>query len=302
MPADLGEGCAWIDGEYVPIAEARIPIVDSGFLRSDVTYDVVAVWKGKFFRLDDHLARFEKSWTGIHLNPPVSKQEMREILFECVRRSGLRDAYVDMIATRGIDEHSLRDPRTFGNRFYAYAIPYVWIVRPEDQEKGSHLVIAERTIRIPPEAVDPTIKNFHWGDLIRGVFEAYERGGRLAVLPDAEGNITEGPGFNVFAVSGGTLFTPPRGVLEGVTRQTVLDLAQDKRIPARLEAFDAAFLREADEVFCTSTAGGVMPVTTLDGKPVGTGTPGPLTLELRELYWDAHDDPRWATPVEYPAQ
>jgi len=194
MAYDLfAEGCAFIDGGYVPIAEARIPIIDTGFLRSDVTYDVVAVWNGKFFRIEDHLYRFERGWKRMRMKPDVSKDEIRRILFECIRRSGIRNAYVDMIMSRGIDEEGSRDPRRFRNRFYAYAIPYVWIVKPEDQEVGIHLVVAEKTVRIPPDAIDPTIKNFHWGDLIRGLFEAYDRGGYTVVLPDARGNITEGP-------------------------------------------------------------------------------------------------------------
>ena len=93
-----------------------------------------------------------------------------------------------MILSRGVDEDGSRDPRRFSNRFYAYAIPYVWIAKPEIQAAGIHLVIAEKTIRIPSEAIDPTVKNFHWGDLIRGIYEAYDRGGFTAVLPDADGN------------------------------------------------------------------------------------------------------------------
>lgn len=300
MTADpFADGCAFIDGEYVPIAEARIPIIDTGFLRSDVTYDVVAVWNGKFFRLEDHLDRFERGWNRLQMKPDVSKDEIREILFECVRRSGIRNAYVDMIMSRGIDKDGSRDPRRFRNRFYAYAIPYVWIVKPEDQEVGTHLVIAEKTIRIPPDAIDPTVKSFHWGDLTRGVYEAYDRGGYTVVLPDAEGNITEGPGFNVFVYYEGALLTPESGVLEGITRRTVLDLADELGIPARLGAFGANVLKEADEVFITSTAGGVMPVTKVNGKPVGMGTPGKVTTLIRRRYWEAHDEDRWTTPVDY---
>lgn len=130
MPDDLyREGCAWIDGDYLPISEARIPIIDSGFSRSDVTYDVVAVWNGKFFRLDDHLARFESSWRRLRMSPPVSPDVIRDILFQCVRRSGLQNAYVDMIMSRGTPPPGIRDPRRFVNCFYAYAIPYVWIVQ-----------------------------------------------------------------------------------------------------------------------------------------------------------------------------
>ena len=300
MTADpFADGCAFIDGEYVPIAEARIPIIDTGFLRSDVTYDVVAVWNGKFFRLEDHLDRFERGWNRLQMKPDVSKGEIREILFECVRRSGIRNAYVDMIMSRGIDEDGSRDPRRFRNRFYAYAIPYVWIVKPEDQEVGTHLVIAEKTIRIPPDAIDPTVKNFHWGDLTRAVYEAYDRGGYTVVLPDADGNITEGPGFNVFVYYEGTLLTPESGVLEGITRRTVLDLADELGIPAKLGTFGANVLKEADEVFITSTAGGVMPVTKVNGKPVGMGTPGKVTTLIRKRYWEAHDEDRWTTPVDY---
>ena len=295
----FADGCAFIDGEYVPIAEACIPIMDTGFLRSDVTYDVVAVWNGKFFRLEDHLDRFERGWNRLHMKPDVSKDEIREILFECVRRSGIRNAYVDMIMSRGIDEDGSRDPRRFRNRFYAYAIPYVWIVKPEDQEVGTHLVIAEKTIRIPPNALDPTVKNFHWGDLTRAVYEAYDRGGYTVVLPDAEGNITEGPGFNVFVYYEGTLLTPESGVLEGITRRTVLDLADELGIPAKLGTFGANVLKEADEVFITSTAGGVMPVTKVNGKAVGMGTPGKVTTLIRRRYWEAHDEDRWTTPVDY---
>lgn len=291
------EGCAWIDGDYVPISEARIPIVDSGFSRSDVTYDVVAVWNGKFFRLDDHLTRFESSWRRLRMSPPISLDVMRDILFECVRRSGLQNAYVDMILSRGTPPPGMRDPRRFVNRFYAYAIPYVWIVQPEDQEVGTHLVVCRDTVRISPQSVDPTIKNFQWGDLVRGMFEAYDRGGTWPVLVDAEGYLTEGPGFNLFVVYEGGLITPDRGVLEGITRRTVLELATEMGMPAKLERFRADVLQRADEIFITSTAGGVMPITVLDDQRVGDGKPGSITMALRQRYWDAHDDPRWATPV-----
>ncbi len=292
-------GCAWIEGKYVPIAEARISILDTGFTRSDVTYDVVAVWNGKFFRLENHLARFERSWTHLRMKPELSKDEIREILFECVRRSGIRNAYVDMILSRGIVKPGTRDFRLYRNLFYALAIPYIWIVKPEDQEVGIHLVIAEKTVRISPSAVDPTVKNFHWGDLIRGQYEAYERSGYTAVLLDADGNVTEGPGFNVFAFYEKTLLTPARGVLEGITRRTILELADEQGIPAKLEPFGADVLRAAEEIFITSTAGGVMAVTTLDGKRVGNGKPGELTVLLRKRYWEAHDEDRWTIAVDY---
>ncbi|MEM9135485.1 MAG: aminotransferase class IV [Actinomycetota bacterium] len=292
-------GCAWIEGDHVPIREAKISLLDAGFSRSDVTYDVVAVWNGKFFRLQDHLDRFERSMSRLHLSLEVDRDEIERILHECVRRSGLREAYVDMIATRGWPARGGRDPWTFKNQFYAYAIPYIWIVEPDQQQAGSHLVIARETVRIPEASVDPTVKNFHWGDLTRGAFEANERGGTVAALPDVDGNLTEGPGFNVFLLLDGTLHTPDAGVLEGVTRRTILELAEERGLATDVAPIPVGRAAEAEEAFLTSTAGGVMPVTTIDGRPLGDGTPGPVTTEFRQAYWDAHDDPRWATPIDY---
>lgn len=298
---DFRAGCAWVEGEYLPIAKARVPILDSGFTRSDVTYDVVAVWKGAFFRLDDHLARFESGWRRLRMSPSIRPAEMRDILFECVRRSGLRDAYVKMVLSRGVPPPGGRDPRLFENRFYAYAIPYVWIVEPKAQELGTNLAICRETVRISPRSIDPTIKNFQWGDLVRGMFEGYDRGATTVVLEDADGYITEGPGFNVFAYCDGALWTPSGGVLEGVTRRTVLDLAQEASMSVKIEMFSRSVLDRAEEIFLTSTAGGIMPVTVLDDKSVGDGAPGVITMQLRQRYWSAHDDPKWVTPVNYHA-
>jgi branched-chain amino acid aminotransferase len=292
-------GCAWIEGEYTPIAEARIPILDAGFVRSDLTYDVVGVWEGRFFRLDDHLARFQEGLKRIRLSSPFSNDEIKEILFEVVRRSGLREAYVETIVTRGVPIPGERDPRKWTPRFYAYAIPYVWIVRPEQQEVGTQAVVALDTTRIHPSAVDPRVKNFHWGDLVRALFEAYDRDAWLAILSDGHGLVTEGPGFNVFALVDGTLRTPDVGVLEGITRKTVLELAREAELPVSVGDLPVDDLYRARELFFTSTAGGVMPVTTLDGKPVGDGHPGPVTTDLRKRYWDIHRDPRYAVAVDY---
>lgn len=293
------DGCAWIEGDYVPIAEARIPILDAGFVRSDLTYDVVGVWGGSFFRIDDHMARFEQGLRRIRLSSPFSKQEIKEILIEVVRRSGLREAYVETIVTRGVPGRGERDPRTWTPRFYAYAIPYVWIVRPEQQDVGTKAIVARETIRIPANAVDPSVKNFHWGDLVRGLFEAYDRDAWLPILTDGDGLVTEGPGFNVFALIDGDLRTPEAGVLEGITRMTVIEIAKEKGIPVVVSELPVDDLYRADELFFTSTAGGVMPVTMLDGNAIGDGQPGRVTTKLRKRYWDLHSDPRYTMPVDY---
>ena len=291
-------GAAFVEGRFVPVGEARVPILDWGFLRSDATYDVAHVWRGAFFRLDDHLSRFARGMEMLRMTVPYGRAEIREILLECVRLSGLRDAYVEVVCTRGVPPPGSRDPRECQNNLFAFAVPFVWIADPEKQERGLHATIA-RVQRIQPEAVDPTVKNYHWLDLVTGLYEAYDRGGETVILIDREENVVEGPGFNVFAVKDGAVFTPDRGVLEGVTRRTVMELAAEREIPLETRKVPAREVREADEVFVTSTAGGVIPVTRVDGVPVGGGAPGPVTLRLREAYWELHKDPRFATPVQY---
>lgn len=300
MSADGGfpPGIAFVDGDYRPMSEARISVLDWGFLRSDATYDVVHVWQGKFFRLDRHVDRFLRSVEKLRMTLPVDRGGLVETLSECVRRSGLREAYVEMILTRGHSPSFSRDPRDAVNNFIAFAIPFGWIMDEAQRRSGINLVIAE-TKRIPVESVDPTVKNYHWLDLVAGMFEAYDRGGDNVVLTDLAGNITEGPGFNVFAVKGGRAATAGRGVLEGITRQTAIELCGELQVPVDTGALTADALRGADEVFITSTAGGIMPASRIDGEPVGNGEPGPLTRRLTELYWEKHDDPGWTTQIDY---
>jgi branched-chain amino acid aminotransferase len=292
------DGAAFVEGRFVPVAQARVPILDWGFLRSDATYDVAHVWHGSFFRLEDHLDRFERSMEHLSLSPPHDRAEIKDILMECVRLSGLREAYAEVICTRGVPSPGSRDPRECENRFYAFVVPFVWIADPEKQELGLHAVIGSKQ-RIAPESVDPTVKNYHWLDLETGLLEAYGRGGETVVLVDARGDVVEGPGFNVFAVKNDTISTPDRGVLEGITRKTIIELAAEHEIPLEARPVPAHELRRADEVFLSSTAGGVIPVTTVDGRAVGDGVPGSLTRRLREAYWKLHDDPRYALPVRY---
>ncbi len=295
----LANGCAFIDGEFVPLAEARIPILDWGFLHSDATYDVVHVWKGSFFRLEDHLDRFERSVAGLRLASPLDRDAMRETLMECVRKSGLRDAFVEMICTRGVAPSTSRDPRHAENRFYAFAAPFVWLANEEQRKRGLHLMISS-VRRIPPESVDPRIKNYHWIDLTKGLFEAYDRGGENVVLTDGDGNVTEGPGFNVFCLENGVAVTPDSGVLEGITRRTALELCAECGIETRTEPLSTERFRDADEVFITSTGGGIMPVTRVDDRILGNDVPGPITARLVDLYWSKQEAGWHGTPVDYP--
>jgi branched-chain amino acid aminotransferase len=294
----FAEGAAFIDGAYVPIHEAKISVLDWGFIRSDVTYDVVHVWKGRFFRLKHHLDRFERSVAGMHLTLPLARPEMEMVLHELMRLSGLRYAYVEVICTRGVAPAGCRDPRQFQNRFIAFAIPFVWIANEEMRRRGINLHVSS-VLRIPPQSVDPRFKNFHWADMIRALYQAYEHSCDMPALIDLDGNIAEGPGFNVFAVKHGVVTTPGGTCLEGITRQTALDLLADLNVKSVIGTVSPQALRSADEVFITSTAGGILPVTKVDGIPVGDGEIGPLSSHLAALYWQRHDEGRDGTPIIY---
>jgi branched-subunit amino acid aminotransferase/4-amino-4-deoxychorismate lyase len=293
---DFPPGCVFLDGRFSGMEDAKISVLDWGFLRSDATYDVAHVWKGRFFRLDRHIERFFASAEKLRLTIPHTRDEVAAIAAECVRRAGLDDAYVELIITRGVSPTFNRDPRDAVNRFIAFAIPFGWILRPEERDEGLSLAVAS-TQRIGPEAVDPRVKNYHWLDLVMGMFEAYDKGARIVVLPDAAGNVTEGPGFNVFVVKNAQVATPERGVLHGITRLSALELLAEAGIGTRSRAVALEELESADEIFITSTAGGIMPVTRLEGRPVGDGAPGPLTRNLIDAYWAAHTRPDWTVAV-----
>ena len=294
-----GAGAAYIDGRYMPIGEAAIPILDWGYRRSDVTYDVVGVWDGLFFRLDHHIRRFRVSMERFRFNPRETDDEIRTVLNRCVALSGLRNAYVAMDCLRGRPVPGQPYHPAFARNYIAaFAIPWVWVVSPEMQERGAHLAIAE-TVRIPSDSVDPTAKNFHWADLTRGQFEALDRGADFCLLPDQHGNITEGAGYNVFVVIDGTVVTPDTGVLEGITRRSVLEICAELGLPHQVRAVSVEETRQADEIFLTTTAGGVMPAARIDGRIMGNDRPGPISSRVRETFWSKRAEGWHGTPVDY---
>jgi branched-chain amino acid aminotransferase len=296
------QGCAYVDGRYVAPEDAKISIFDWGFLHSDATYDVAHVWQGSFFRLDDHLDRFFDNLARLRLDPGVTRAEVRAVMHECVRRTNLREAYVEVLCTRGLPAPGSRDPRTCTNRFMTFAIPFVWIADPDKQRRGIDLALSDIQ-RIAPASVDPRIKNYHWLDMVMALFAAYDAGRETALLVDAAGRVAEGPGFNVFAVvAGGALVTPDAGVLEGISRRTVIELARAAGMQVETRPLPVPELRAASEVFLSSTGGGVIAVARLDGQPIGgrpAGEFGPVTSRLQAAYWALHDDARYVEPVRY---
>ena len=295
---EFSDGAAFVGGRYLPIAQASIPMTDWGFLRSDATYDVVTVWDGAYFRLDAHLERFARSCARWRLDPGLDAAGITAILSQCVRLSGLRASYVEMICTRGKPPWGSRDPRQAVNQFFAFAVPYVWLANEQQRRNGLHVVISG-VQRISPRSVDPTAKNYHWNDLTMGLLGALDAGADSVLLVDAAGNVVEGPGFNVFCVIDGAVVSPDEGMLEGVSRRTVIEMARSLGLPLHLRAVPADALRKAQEVFITTSGGGVLPVTRVDHQQIGDGNPGPVTRRLVDTYWAWHKDPAYSLPIDY---
>ncbi len=297
-PHHYPKGIAFQDGQYLSMKDAKVSVLDWGFLHSDATYDTVHVWDGAFFRLDLHLDRFFAGLEKLRMEIPHSRAEVAEILSNCVGLSGHKSAYVEMICTRGTSPTFSRDPRDAVNRFMAFAVPFGSVANTEQMARGLHLAISD-VVRIPPKSVDSTLKNYHWLDLVQGLFDAYDRGAETALLLDTNGNIAEGPGFNVFIAKNDVLTTPGYSVLPGITRQTVFDICQGQGITVSAQDVSPQALMAADEVFLTSTAGGIIPVSSVNLAMIGDGRPGPLTTRIKDQYWARHSDPAWLTPVNY---
>ena len=299
----LAKGAAWMNGEIMPINEARLPVNDWGILHSDITYDVVPVRDGAFFRLPDYMERFRASRASLRLDIGMDEAAISAALHRMVAASGLRDSYVAMVASRGVPLiPGTRDPRECGNHFYCWCVPYIYLMRPEMPPDARTAWIAKSVTRIPASSVDPRVKNYHWGDFTAGLFEAKDNGFETVILLDANGNVTEGPGFNVFAVSGNRLITPDAGALEGISRRTVIEMGQSHGMDVDIRPLPLAEFMEADEVFLSTSGGGVMPLTRVDDRIFSNGAIGPVAAAMHETYWLWIKDPAYRTEIEYDAK
>lgn len=301
MPkTDLSNGAAWMDGQIIPIKDAKIGVTDWGLTRSDITYDVVHVWDGNFFRLEDYLDRFMVSIAKLRLDIPQSRAEIKQILHDMVAASDLTSAYVSMVASRGTPTiPGTRDPRACNNHFYAWTVPFVWVIPSDIAKRGAHIQLARKTTRISPKSLDPTVKNYHWGDMTHALFDALDDGYDTCVLCDDRGYITEGPGFNIFAVINGKVLTPQSGMLQGITRKTVLEICANLGLPYEACDISADEFLQADEIFTATTAGGPVSVTRINGRILGNDTPGPIAERITETYWNWHTRAELITPIKY---
>ncbi len=296
-------GAAYVIDRFVPLGQATVPITDLGFMRADAVYDVVSVSRGRFFRLSDHQARFARSCARVAMNNPFSNEEEAALLNALVARTGLKDAYVWWAVTRGANPQAAADrvhAGRFTNRFYAFAMPYIFIKGDAERQAGIDLRVARNHIRIPVAAVDPRAKNFCSLDLSMALMEAGEHGADWAVMTDGRGILTEAPGSNVFVVADGAVLTPDAGCLEGITRQTVREICSELGLPVSVGRVSVDMLMSADEAFLTSSAGGIMPVSSVDGRPLCRGA-GQVSTTIHDLYWKKRWEGWRGVPVDYQA-
>jgi branched-chain amino acid aminotransferase len=301
--SEYAQGSAFIIDHCCPIDRAAIPITDLGFNRADAVYDVVTVSRGNFFRLEEHQQRFAESCERIRVNNPLNREQEAKLLHQLVALTGFKDAYVWWAVTRGktpMDSSLRLKPEAFENRLYAYVLPYIFIANDDRRQSGLNVAVSRDYIRIPPNAVDPTAKNLNGLDFAMSLYEAGDRGADWAVVTDGEGHVVEAPGSNLFVIKNGVVSTPQSGCLQGVTRQSTLDLCNQVEVKTETRLVKTQELLDADEAFVTSSAGGIMPINSVDGKPLGGYEgPGPLTTRLHNLYWEKRWNGWDATPVNY---
>ncbi len=297
---NIGTGSAgrqvYVGGEFVAENEARISIFDHVVLYGDAVYDTACAWDGKVFKLDEHVDRLFESAHALKIEVPLDKAGVREVILEVMRRNKLDHAYIKVLVTRGVGRMPLLSPYNCAPNLIVFAIPYLSLVDSAAQQEGIRAGISSLR-RIPSECLDAKIKCCNYLNHIMMRMEANEAGLDEAIELDIDGYVAEAPGYNVFMVKQGTLYTPGENILVGITRQTVIELAAAEgmeTVVGRLTAFD---LYNADEVFLTSTAGGIFAVREVDGRAIGRGGPGPITQLLNQMYVELLESGERSTPV-----
>lgn len=273
----------YIDGKFYDKDNAKISVYDHGLLYGDGVFEGIRAYNGRVFRLDEHVDRMYDGARTIMLKPPVTKEEMKKIILETLRKNKLKDAYVRPIITRGRGDLGL-DPNKCPKPT-VICIAETWGAMYGDLYEKGLTAVTVSVRRNAPEALPTNIKSLNYLNNILAKIEANVKGGNEAIIFDVRGNLSEGSGDNIFVVRDGQVRTPFVQInLNGVTRGAVFDLAGKFDIPlceANMGYFD---LYTADEVFVTGTAAEICPVTTIDGRPIGTGKPGPITKKLMAAY------------------
>ena len=281
----------YLNGEYVPAEEARVSVFDRGFLYGDGIYETLRVYGGRVFKLEEHLVRLERSAQLIRMDPPLSREAFAEAIDTCLKVNDLSDALVRIGVSRGEASEPGLDPALVAGPPTVVIAPRSFEPYPKAMYEAGIRAAVVSVRRNPTEALNPAIKSTNFLNNILAKMEALGAGADEAIMLNTDGHIAEGTTTNIFWGAGHTLCTPPleAGVLDGVTRSVTITLAEDLDCQILEVLRGQSALEEAEEVFVTSTSYEIMPVTSIDGKPVGSGRAGPMSLELlskfRGLYW-----------------
>ncbi len=274
----------YINGKFFPKSKASVSVFDHGFLYGDGVFEGIRSYNGRVFRLDEHIERLYESASSITLNIPLSKEALKEAVLETLRKNKLRDAYIRLVVSRGKGDLGL-DPRKCDKPTIIIITDEIALYPPELYKKGLKIVSVS-TVRNHPQALDPRIKSLNYLNNILGKIEATSKNSIEGIMLNHQGLVTECTGDNIFIMLGGELLTPALhlGVLEGVTRDIILNIARTLKIPAKEETFSLNELYNAQECFLTGTAAEVIPVVQVDDKVIGEGKPGKTTLRLIEEF------------------
>lgn len=271
----------YLNGEFVDEEEAKISVFDHGVLYGDGVFEGIRAYNGRVFRLSQHIDRLYESAKSILLDIGMTKEEMSEALLETLRRNNLRDAYIRLVVTRGKGDLGL-DPRMCSKPTVFIIAAQIQLYPEELYEKGLEVVTVP-TRRNIVEGVNPRIKSLNYLNNILAKIEANLAGVSEAIFLNNEGYVTECTGDNIFIVKNGEVITPPPflGILEGVTRNSILEIAEKLGYRTAEKVFTRHDLYVADECFLTGTAAEVVPVVKVDGRVIGEdGKPGKITATL----------------------
>lgn len=285
-----------IDGELVPTRDATVSVFDHAFLYGDGIFETFRVADGRVFRMDDHLDRMERSAKAIALALPLPRALLTETILRTIAANRLPDCFVKAIVSRGAGPEPLLEHAGLTSRLVVIVRPSMPFFKDGMGEQGLSAAIVG-TRKTPAAALDPRIKSLNYLNVIKSRIEARDLGASESILLDDRGRVVEASIYNVVAVRGRDLLTPAEGCLQGITLEATLELAEARGYRthrANLYPYD---LESADEVIFTSTAVGLLPVTTLNGRPVSAGRPGPVFAELATAYAAALRDPANGTAV-----